>query len=113
MMNNYSIIKLKRPAKYGKITLISRHIKGAYHMFTGLKKQLEISDILIENILPLDNELVKLRKILNWEKINEVYSSCYRSQRADKTKTTDIALGLILLKHLYKKQTGPWLQSFI
>ena len=102
-MNNYSITRLKRPAKYGKITLILRHIKGAYHMFTGLKKQLEISDILIENILPLDNELVKLRKILNWEKINEVYSSCYRSQRGNKTKTTDIALGLILLKHLYKK----------
>jgi len=58
-------------------------------MFTGLKKQLEISDILIENILPLDNELVKLRKILNWEKINEVYSSCYRSQLGNKTKTTD------------------------
>ncbi len=72
-------------------------------MFTGLKKQLEISDILIENILPSDNELLKLRKILNWGQINEVYKSCYRSQRANKTKTTDIALGLILLKHLYKR----------
>jgi hypothetical protein len=47
--------------------------------------------------------LVKLRKILNWEKINEVYASCYRSRRKNKTKTTDIDLGLILLKHLYKK----------
>jgi len=72
-------------------------------MFTSLKKQLEISDILIENILPLDNELVKLRKILNWASINEVYKSCFKSHRGNKTKTTDIALGLILLKHLYKK----------
>ena len=33
-------------------------------MFTGLKNQLELSDSLIENILPQDNELVKLKKIL-------------------------------------------------
>ncbi len=32
-----------------------------------------------------------------------MYSFCYRSRRKNKTKTIDIALGLILLKHLYKK----------
>jgi len=56
---------LKKPAKYGKITLIQLHIRGDYHMFTGLKNQLELSDSLITNILPQDNELVKLKKILN------------------------------------------------
>ena len=34
--------------------------KGGYHMFTGLKRQLELSDILINDIVPKDNELVKL-----------------------------------------------------
>jgi transposase, IS5 family len=72
-------------------------------MFTGLKNQLELSDSLIENILPHDNELVKLKKILNWEGINNIYKSCFSSKEGNKTKTTDIALGLILLKHLYKK----------
>ena len=94
---------LKKPVKYGKITLISPHTKGDYHMFTGLKNQLELSDSLITNILPPDNELVKLKKILNWKDINKVYKSCFSSKTGNKTKTTDIALGLILLKHLYKK----------
>jgi len=47
--------------------------------------------------------LFKLKKILNWEKINKIYSSCYRTNRGAPTKKTDLSLGLILLKHLYKK----------
>ena len=68
---------LKKPVKYANITLISPHTKGDYHMFTGLKNQLYLSDSLIDNILPQDNELVKLKKILNWKDINKVYKSCY------------------------------------
>lgn len=95
--------KLKKPVNYDKITLIPSHIKGNYHMFTGLKKQLELSDSLIENILPLENELIKLKKVINWAGINKIYKSCFNSKTGNKTKTTDIALGLLLLKHLYKK----------
>ena len=102
-MNNYNDLRLKKPVKYGKITLILTNTKGDYHMFTGLKNQLELSDSLITDILPKDNELVKLKKILNWEGINNIYKSCFNSGTGNKTKTTDIALGLILLKHLYKK----------
>src|SRR5450830_1016567 len=102
-MNIYNILILKKPVKYGKITLIPSRKKGDYHMFTGLKNQLELSDSLITNILPQDNELVKLKKILNWKEINTIYKSCFKSSTGNKTKTTDIALGLILLKHLYKK----------
>src|SRR5450830_161367 len=102
-MNSYNDLILKKPVKYGKITLILTNTKGDYHMFTGLKNQLELSDSLITNILPKDNELVKLKKILNWEGINLIYKSCFKSTTGNKTKTTDIALGLILLKHLYKK----------
>jgi hypothetical protein len=96
-------IKLKKPVNYDKITLIQPYIKGDYHMFTGLKNQLELSDSLIENILPLENELIKLKKILNWDKINKIYSSCFTTKKGNKTKTTDIALGLLLLKNLYRK----------
>jgi hypothetical protein len=102
-MNIYNILILKKPVKYGKITLTQSRIKEEYHMFTGLKKQLELSDSLINDILPEDNELVKLKKILNWEGINTIYKSCFKSKTGNKTKTTDIALGLLLLKHLYKK----------
>src|SRR5665647_1736440 len=94
---------LKKPVKYDIIPLKLPHSKGEYHMFTGLKNQLELQGSLIENILPQDNELVKLKKILNWKDINKVYKSCFSSSTGNKTKTTDIALGLILLKHLYKK----------
>jgi hypothetical protein len=102
-MNIYNILRLKKPVNYDKISLISPHTKGDYHMFTGLKKQLELSDSLIENILPLENELIKLKKVINWEGINSIYKSCFISKTGNKTKTTDIALGLLLLKHLYKK----------
>jgi len=101
-MKNMDINKLKRPVKYGKIPLIQPNKKGD-HMFTGLKYQLEITDTLIEDILPQDNELIKLKKVLNWEKINSIYKECFPSKRGRATKKTDLSLGLILLKHLYRK----------
>jgi len=101
-MENMDINKLKRPVIYGKIPLILPHIKGD-HMFTGLKHQLEITDTLIEDILPQDNELIKLKKALNWEKINSIYRQCFPSRRGRSTKKTDMALGLLILKHLYRK----------
>jgi len=84
-------IKLKKPVKYDKIPLKLRHNKGDYHMFTGLKNQLELQGSLIENILPQNNELVKLKKILNWKDIDKVYKSCFNPKIGNKTKTTDIA----------------------
>lgn len=102
-MESINTIKYKRPIKYGKISLISPHIKGVCHMFTGLKKQLELTDTLINDILPVDNELIKLKKALDWNAINRVYKECYPSRRGRGTKKTDIALGLLILKHLYKK----------
>ena len=72
-------------------------------MFTGLKKQLELTDTLIDDILPQDNELVKLKKALNWKDINKIYGQCFASRRGRASKKTDIALGLLILKHLYKK----------
>ncbi|MBM3710448.1 MAG: transposase [Actinobacteria bacterium] len=102
-MESINTIKYKRPIKYDKISLISPHTKGVYHMFTGLKKQLELTDTLIDNILPQDNELIKLKKALNWKDINKVYKECFPSRRGRASKKTDIALGLLILKHLYKK----------
>jgi len=72
-------------------------------MFTGLKHQLELTDTLIDDILPQDNELIKLKKALNWKDINKIYSQCFPSRRGRASKKTDIALGLLILKHLYKK----------
>jgi len=101
-MKNMDTNKLKRPVKYGKIPLKLLHNKGD-HMFTGLKHQLELTDTLIDDILPQDNELVKLKKALNWKDINKIYSQCFASRRGRGSKKTDIALGLLILKHLYKK----------
>ena len=101
-MENMDTNKLKRPAKYGKIPLILAHNKGD-HMFTGLKHQLEITDTLINDILPQDRKLIKLKKAINWEKINSIYSQCFPSRRGRSTKKTDMALGLLILKHLYRK----------
>lgn len=72
-------------------------------MFTGLKHQLELTDTLIDDILPQDNELIKLKKVLNWKAINKIYKECFVSRRGRGFKKTDSTLGLIILKHLYKK----------
>lgn len=101
-MKNMNTNKLKRPAIYGKIPLKPLHLKGD-HMFTGLKYQLEVTDTLIDDILPQDNELIKLKKVLNWEKINNIYRECFPSNKGRSTKKTDMSLGLLILKHLYRK----------
>ena len=72
-------------------------------MFTGLKKQLELNDSLIEDIVPQDHDLVKLKKVVNWEGINRIYESCYPSRRGNATKRTGLVLVLLILKHLYKR----------
>lgn len=101
-MKNIDINKLKRPAIYGKIPLELLHLKGD-HMFTGIKAQLEVTDTLIDDILPQDNELIKLKKALNWKNINKIYKECFPSRRGRSTKKTDMSLGLLILKHLYRK----------
>ena len=102
-MESINTNKYKRPVKYDIIPLKLPHSKGEYHMFTGLKNQLELSDSLIDDILPQDNELIKLKKALNWKSINKIYKECFPSRRGRGSKKTDIALGLLILKHLYKK----------
>lgn len=72
-------------------------------MFTGLTEQLDFGNHLISEIVPEDNELVKLKKILNWEKMNKIYRECYKSKKGNATKKTDLVLGLFILKHLYSK----------
>jgi len=72
-------------------------------MFTGLKEQLDFSDSLITNILPPGHDLIKLKKVLNWKKINTIYRGCFKSKRGPSTKSTDLVIGLLILKHLYKK----------
>ena len=71
------INKLKRPVKYGKIPLELLNNKGD-HMFTGLKHQLEVTDTIIDDILPQDNELIKLKKALEAPK-NEYFDFSIKS----------------------------------
>ena len=72
-------------------------------MFTGLTKQLDFGNHLIEEIVPKGHDLVKLKKILDWEKMNEIYKECYKSNKGNSTKNTNLVLGLFILKHLYPK----------
>jgi IS5 family transposase len=72
-------------------------------MYTGLKEQLDLSENLIIDILPQHHNLIKLKKILNWKKINKIYQSCFKSKKGRGTKETDLVIGLMLLKFLYKK----------
>jgi hypothetical protein len=51
-MNNINKNRLKKPVNYDKIPLKLLYNKGGYHMFTGLKKQLELPDTLINDIVP-------------------------------------------------------------
>lgn len=72
-------------------------------MFTGLKKQLDFGDDLISRIVPQTHDLVSLKHILNWKKMNKIYQSCYKSKKGNATKHTELVLGLIILKFLYQR----------
>ena len=72
-------------------------------MFTGLIKQLDFGNDLIDEMVPRNHDLVKLKTILDWEKMDKVYSECYQSRKGNATKRSDLVLGLIILQHLYKK----------
>ena len=56
-------------------------------------------------------DIIKLKKILNWEKINSIYKECFLSKRGRSTKKTDLSLGLILLKHLYRKPDSALIEE--
>ena len=72
-------------------------------MYTGLKIQKDFTDDYQDMILPEDHELVKLKKIIDWDEIDKIYKTCYTAKVGNSTKQTNIVLGLILLKHLYNK----------
>ena len=72
-------------------------------MFTGLRIQLNFSDILVNELMNEKHKLFILRDILNWKKINKIYKSCYKSKKGNKTKETDLVIGLFILKHLFRK----------
>jgi transposase, IS5 family len=72
-------------------------------MFTGLTEQLVFGNHLIAEIVPQGHDLVKLKKILDWEKMNLIYKECYKSKKGNATKKTNLVLGLFILKHLYQK----------
>ena len=72
-------------------------------MFAGLKSQTDIGDVYLKEMIPPNHELVKLKKIINWKQINSIYEKCFNSKKGNKTKRTEIAIGLILLKRYYRK----------
>lgn len=72
-------------------------------MFAGLKSQTDIGDVYLKEMIPPNHELVKLKKITNWKQINSIYEKCFNSKKGNKTKRTEIAIGLILLKRYYRK----------
>jgi transposase, IS5 family len=72
-------------------------------MFTGLTEQLDFGNHLIAEMIPYGHDLVKLKTILDWDKMNEIYKECYTSNRGNSTKNSNLVLGLFVLKHLYKK----------
>jgi len=71
-------------------------------MFTGLKSQRDFSDLYIKDIIPPEHELVKMKNIINFKEINSIYKKCFKSKKGNKTKRTEIAIGLILLRRYYK-----------
>jgi len=76
-------------------------------MFTGLKTQNDFSSCFLEGIITETHELVKLKEFLDWKKINWIYRDSFpkaknKSRPGASSKHTDLAVGLILLKQIYK-----------
>jgi len=52
-------------------------------------------------------DINKLKKILDWKKINKAYKTCFPSKRGGAAKKTDISLGLLIQSIYIENQTGP------
>lgn len=72
-------------------------------MFTGLRQQFDFGDSLLNCILPHHHDLVKLKSILDWSQIDRIYRECFPSRRGRGSKQTELVLGLLILKHLYRR----------
>src|SRR5271157_4029973 len=72
-------------------------------MFTGLRSQLDFGDAILGKILSQDHDLVKLKSVIDWKRINALYEKCFSSDRGNATKPTQLVIGLILLRHLLRK----------
>jgi hypothetical protein len=72
-------------------------------MFTGLRSQFDFGDAILGKILSQDHDLVKLKSVINWKRINALYEKCFSSERGNATKPTELVIGLILLRHLLRK----------
>jgi lysine/ornithine N-monooxygenase len=59
-------------------------------MYTGLKIQKDFTDEYQDMILSEDHELVKLKKIIDWDEIDKIYKECYPSKVGNSTKETNI-----------------------
>lgn len=81
-------------------------------MFSGLKSQLDLSDSYLKDMIPLEHELVKLKNIINWKEINSIYEKCFNSRKGNKTKRTEIAIGLIILRRYYSKSYRETIKEF-
>ncbi len=71
-------------------------------MFTGRYKQFTFSDQVISSTLSANNKVVLLKEAIPWDEINKIYRECFPSKLGNATKRTELAIGLILLKPLYK-----------
>ena len=72
-------------------------------MFTGLKSQYDFGHAFLGKILSEDHDLVKLKSVINWKRINSIYETCFSSDRGNSTKPTELVVGLILLRHFLRK----------
>jgi hypothetical protein len=69
-------------------------------MFTGLRSQYDFGHAFLGKILSEDHDLVKLKSVINWKRINSIYETCFSSDRGNSSKPTELVVGLILLRHL-------------
>lgn len=72
-------------------------------MFTGLRSQFDFGDTILGKILSQDHDLVKLKNLIDWKRINALYETCFSSDKGNATKPTELVIGLILLRHLLRK----------
>ena len=72
-------------------------------MFTGLRSQFDFGDTILGKILSQDHDLVKLKTLIDWKRINALYETCFSSDKGNASKPTQLVIGLILLRHLLRK----------
>lgn len=80
-------------------------------MYTAMDQQESFAGSYIADLIMPKHPLIRLRDELDWSAISRIYEECFPSDRGNATIPTNIAIGLLIYKHLSQRSDRQVVQD--